>query len=213
LKETFGLPIQQDAHEYLLALLDVFSRELGNALTRPENTFISHFFTGDNKVEVTCKRCGFRVLNTTKFRDLTIPIRGYTDLAAAISAMTNTGDIFLSSRCEHCGTCGHLVKQSQISRWPLVLIVTLLRFDNHLRKVEEFFSFPKTLMIQGQYKYSLYAMIIHDGRLISRGHFLAFVKDDSDFWYRADDVNVYRLKDEMVMRACPYVLFYKCECV
>jgi ubiquitin C-terminal hydrolase len=84
-----------------------------------------------------------------------------------------------------------------------------MRFDNALAKIEDFLSFPKTLAVQGQYEYELYALVLHNGRLISHGHFVAFVRDQQENWYRADDLCMYRMKEDAVFTSCPYVLFYK----
>jgi ubiquitin C-terminal hydrolase len=52
-------------------------------------------------------------------------------------------------------------------------------------------------------------MVLHQGKLFSRGHFVACVMDETDTWYRVDDACVYPMKEDAVLASCPYVLFYK----
>ena len=53
--------------------------------------------------------------------------------------------------------------------------------------------------------------IIHEGRLINHGHYISYFADETGTWYRADDIVVYKVKHEQVMKLHPYVLFYKRE--
>ncbi|KAK8889380.1 hypothetical protein M9Y10_034126 [Tritrichomonas musculus] len=246
--DTFKKPIQQDAHEYLLALLEVFQKEcvdsiLGDeTLTADQNrsdtdnsnganaqtpispkpqlsrsfstqplgfdTMIDHFFAGDLATEVRCHNCNSTIPRNTKFYDLTVPIREYDDLQAAITAITTNSEIVISGECENCKETCEMTKTNTYAKFPLVLIITMMRFDNFLKKIEDFFKFQKNLIVGG-FKYELYSMILHDGRLINHGHFIAFVMDENHAWYKADDVCIYKIKDEIVMNSCPYVLFYK----
>lgn len=241
--DTFKKPIQQDAHEYLLALLEVFQKEcvdsiLGDdsseemnsksddtseqPITSPKpqlsrsfstqplgfDTMIDHYFAGDLTSEVRCHNCDSIIPRNTKFYDLTVPIREYEDLQAAITSITASSEIVISGECENCKETGEMTKSNVFSKFPLILIITLMRFDNFLKKIEDFFKFQRKLIVGG-FNYELYSMILHDGRLINHGHFVAFVMDDNRVWYKADDVLIYKIKDEVVMNSCPYVLFYK----
>ncbi|OHT03993.1 Clan CA, family C19, ubiquitin hydrolase-like cysteine peptidase [Tritrichomonas foetus] len=225
ISETFKKPIQQDAHEYLLAILDVFEKECINSEIQNQNsnqsqnsndkndvsksdTMIDHFFAGDLTIEVQCHNCSSVIPRKTKFHDLTVPIREYSDLQAAIDSITSSSEIVISGKCENCKEEGDMTKTNKFTKFPLVLIITLLRFDNTCKKIEDFFKFPKKLIV-GNHKYELYSMILHDGRLINHGHFVAFVMDENKVWYKADDGTIYKIKDEAVMSSCPYVLFYK----
>lgn len=207
--ETFRRPIQQDAHEFLLGLIDVMEGECENAMADgDEESAVSYLFSGKLRTEIRCNNCGYETIRVNKFHDLAIPISEFGDLDEAIEALTSSERFPVSSQCEHCHVCGETYKSNIYQTFPLILIVTLLRFDNSCKKIEDFFGFQKYITVS-DYIYELYAMILHDGRLISHGHFVAYVKDENDNWYKADDINIYHLKEEAVMSSCPYVLFYK----
>jgi ubiquitin carboxyl-terminal hydrolase 36/42 len=136
-------------------------------------------------------------------------MREFPTLEAAIETITSAAELPIPGQCGHCKGTGTLTKASNFTKLPLILIVTMMRFDSSLKKIEEFLQFPPNLIIHEQLEYSLYALIVHNGRLISHGHFVAYVRDSRGIWYRADDVCVYRVKEEIVFGLCPYVLFYK----
>lgn len=207
--ETFKKPIQQDAHEFLLGLIEVMEKECENALNdEDEDSIISHMFSGKLRTEIRCNNCGYETIRIIKFHDLAIPISEFTDLESAIKAITSSEKYIVTSQCEHCHIFGETSKTNIYQVFPLILIVTQLRFDNSCKKIEDFFSFQKQITVS-DYIYELYAMILHDGRLISHGHFIAYVKDENNDWFKADDINLYHLREEVVMSSCPYVLFYK----
>jgi uncharacterized UBP type Zn finger protein len=210
LGDQFRLPIQQDAHEYLFHLLDAFQRECTAAMPDSSDTMISHFFTCNLTITVHCTACGASTARHTTSNDLTIPMREYPDLASAVAAVTCGAEIAIPGQCDGCGGSGGLTKANYFTKLPLVLIVTLMRFDNALRKIEDWISFPKTLTICERAEYALYALIVHEGRMLTHGHFVAFVMDEMNVWYKVDDICVYRVKEEVVLESCPYVLFYKC---
>jgi uncharacterized UBP type Zn finger protein len=209
LADRFRRPLQQDSHEFLLHLLDALDGECIAALPGGGDTMISQYFACELTVTLTCCSCGASSSRETKCHDIGVPMREFSDVEAAVRAITSAAAITVPGQCEYCGTRDQLVKANHFTSLPLILIVTLMRFDNALTKVEDFLSFPKTLVVQGRYEYELYALVLHNGRLISHGHFVALVRDQQENWYRADDVCVYRMKEDAVFTSCPYVLFYK----
>jgi ubiquitin carboxyl-terminal hydrolase 36/42 len=204
---TFSRPIQQDAHEFLMHLLERFDRECAAGIEG--KTIVGHFFTCEVTIKIKCHHCGAVSSRNTKAQDIEVPMREFPMLAAAIETITSAVEIPIPGKCEHCKGTGTLTKASHFTKFPLVLIVTMMRFDNALKKIEDFLEFPTELRVHNQLEYRLYALILHDGRQISHGHFVACVRDNNGIWYRADDVCVYRIKEEVVFGLCPYVLFYK----
>ena len=41
-----------------------------------------------------------------------------------------------------------------------------------------------------QHMYDLYAVIVHHGRSVSSGHYLAYVKAPNGYWWLCDDTNI-----------------------
>jgi len=213
LNSRYRGPIQQDAHEFFLDLVARFNQECLAAMdvefAAPE-TFLSHFFTWQVRAQTKCEKCSQITHKDIELLDWTIPLRtGIPNLAAAIDDLTSDDPIQISAECEHCGAVGPWSRSSSPIRFPFILVATLMRFDNQLRKIDDFLEYPDVITVQGKHRYQLYAMILHEGRVINHGHFFAYVRDQGGVWYKADDVCVFRVKAAAVMSAGPYVLFYK----
>jgi ubiquitin carboxyl-terminal hydrolase 36/42 len=213
LSERYRRPLQQDSHEFFLNLLSRFNQECLTAMDvgfAPPETPISHFFTWRTSSQIHCERCSETFQKDVELIDLTIPLGNQIpDLASGIADLTSEEPTRISVQCEHCGAAGGCIKSSDTVRFPLILVATLMRFDNQLRKIDDFVEYPEVIDVHGKHRYQLYAMILHEGRVINHGHFFAYVRDQNDVWYKADDVCVYRVKPAVVMHAAPYVLFYK----
>jgi ubiquitin C-terminal hydrolase len=208
LQARFRGPFQQDAHEFFLALLDRFSKECLNAI-EPEfisaPTMLTHYFTWHISTQVTCAACGTHSETDSEFVDWSLPVSRNASIAGAIDPFTS--DI-VDTPCDCIGARGSCTRRNCPVRYPLVMTVMLMRFDNQLRKIDDFVEFPEVMAV-GERHYRLYAMIVHEGRAINRGHFFAYVRDEAGTWYKADDVCVFQVKATVVMRSLPYVLFYK----
>jgi ubiquitin carboxyl-terminal hydrolase 36/42 len=199
---------QEDAHEFLIQLLSRFDEECVTAIFRPEDsTVIDHFFRWQVQSTVTCQNCHCQTENTAEFVDWTIPIGEFSDLTEALASYTSERPVCLQGACEHCHCCS-LTRTDHIDNYPLILIATMMRFDNDLRKIDDFMAFPESVSLPGG-RYELYSIIVHEGKVISHGHFLSYVKDGNGNWYKADDLTVFKSKGEAVLGMRPYILFYK----
>jgi ubiquitin carboxyl-terminal hydrolase 36/42 len=211
LLDRFRGPFQQDAHEFFLALLTRFGNECLNAIqsefVQPP-TILTHYFTWHLQSEVSCTACGAEFATDSEFINWSLPVPGTLSFAAAIQGFASEFQVPIEAPCKHCGAAGSCVKSTQPVRYPLVMTVMFMRFDNELRKISDFVEFPEVMTVRDR-RYQLYGMIVHEGRLMNRGHFFAYVKDEFDVWYKADDVCVFRVKLPTVMQSTPYVLFYK----
>jgi ubiquitin carboxyl-terminal hydrolase 36/42 len=212
LNGRFCGPIQQDAHEYLIALLDRFDQECLVSMRSQcgrVDTLISHYFTWKMSSETLCGHCRRLAVASYQTNDLTFPIRGYKNLQEAFDKFATEEPFSVMSECEHCGSKKQTTANI-IDSCPLIMTITLLRFDNQLRKIDDFFEFPEILPVKNmKTRYQLYALIVHEGRVVSHGHFFAYIRDEKGNWYKADDLCVFRAKKEAVMESRPYVLFYK----
>lgn len=211
LSSCFSGPRQQDAHEFFLALINTFDTECRNALrTKCDNseTFISHLFSSSNTSETFCKKCKTTEKTLVRFSDLEVQIRSFENLQDAVDQMLASQTQRLSRKCDRCNTWLH--QHRYVTKMPLILTVTLMRFDEQLRKIDDFFEFPDILEVNdGEIQYQLYAMIVHEGRVINHGHFFAYVRTEEGVWIKANDVCVFKVNLDVVMRSCPYILFYK----
>lgn len=109
-------------------------------------------------------------------------------------------------------------RQIQFFKFPDILIITLKRFDNSLRKNNSLISFPLdnfdlSSYVIGynakQYIYELYGICNHSGS-IKGGHYTAFVKTNQNNWYHFDDTNVHKItKLEQLQTPKAYCFFYR----
>jgi len=60
-----------------------------------------------------------------------------------------------------------------------------------------------------EYKYKLYAVLIHDGYSINSGHYYSFVRLSHDNWYAMNDSSVSKINERTVLQQAPYMLFYE----
>lgn len=208
LSPIFSGPIQQDAHEFLIHLLAKMKLEC-----TPEGSsqsFISHVFSGQQTLTISCPKCKKKIAREKEFFDIQIPINTRSNFQQAVNSIINVHESSVYSECEQCHKMCGIHHKSQTTKLPFVVMVTMLRFNNSLKKIEDFYEYPEKLTLgPNRTHYQLYAMVVHQGRHINHGHYIAYVRDQNKVWYKADDVIIYPVKEEMVMKQSPYILFYK----
>jgi ubiquitin C-terminal hydrolase len=96
---------------------------------------------------------------------------------------------------------------------PLVLVLTLKRFNNNLSKNNAEVKVAPTLQLEGHcinpgpHHYELYAMIIHSGTARG-GHYTACSRR-GEGWVYFSDSNFKTIPWEKVRSSQPYILFYR----
>ncbi|XP_045065635.1 ubiquitin carboxyl-terminal hydrolase 22 isoform X3 [Coregonus clupeaformis] len=205
---------QQDAHEFLIAALDVLHRHCkgdgnGKKANNPNNCncIIDQIFTGGLQSDVTCQVCQF-----------TRP--EHLGSSAKI-------------KCSGCHSYQESTKQLTMKKLPIVACFHLKRFEHSAklrRKIPTYVSFPleldmtpfmassKESRMNGQYqhsvdvfnndnKYSLFAVVNHQGTLES-GHYTTFIRQHKDQWFKCDDAVITKASIKDVLDSEGYLLFY-----
>ncbi|XP_046533784.1 ubiquitin carboxyl-terminal hydrolase 22 isoform X2 [Equus quagga] len=205
---------QQDAHEFLIAALDVLHRHCkgddnGKKANNPNHCscIIDQIFTGGLQSDVTCQVCQF-----------TRP--EHLGSSAKI-------------KCSGCHSYQESTKQLTMKKLPIVACFHLKRFEHSAklrRKITTYVSFPleldmtpfmassKESRMNGQYqqpmdslnndnKYSLFAVVNHQGTLES-GHYTSFIRQHKDQWFKCDDAIITKASIEDVLDSEGYLLFY-----
>lgn len=218
INEIYQHPFQQDAHEFLLSLLDRFDQECKlslshnqfNAIENRPETLISNMFYGEITTIIKCSKCKYSNDDISEFADISIPIRQYKNVETAINKMYSHTSQKAIGKCEKCQKNNCLTTSQYISKFPPILIITLMRFDNQCKKIDDFLEYPKFIKIsKNKIKYQLYAMIIHEGRMMSHGHFMSYIMNAQEIWYNVNDVCIFKVTEERILKQKPYVLFYK----
>jgi len=118
-------------------------------------------------------------------------------------------------------TCA--TKRLTLHSTPRVLQLNLKRFgvfeEGGSAKIGHHVTFPELLNVQpftspeGQYSeisldFALYAVVVHVGASILRGHYVAYVKDPRGEWFQIDDHKVSPVSLSEVLQVQAYMLFY-----
>lgn len=152
---------QQDAHEFLIAVLDMIHERLqprieGGSIDltgHAERSIIDQVFTGYMQSNVVCNQCGNISQTIDPLRDISldIPQVPSASLMDCLSKFTKKEQLGNASKinCKKCGKRQESSKQLTISRLPVVACLHLKRFEQTATgsrsKVTTPVSFPKTL--------------------------------------------------------------------
>ena len=100
-------------------------------------------------------------------------------------------------------------KTTTLTSPPLVLSITLKRWDGDLEKIHRHISFPVEWPLTQQHKYYLRGVVEHRGNS-SGGHYVSYVRCFSNYWYFCDDFFTPQLCSlEDALNAQAYMLIYE----
>lgn len=230
LNTQIGDGSQEDAHEFLRLLvasmqsicLEGFGGENVVDPRLQDTTFIQHTFGGCLRSKVKCLRCHHESERYEKMMDLTLEIFGWVEsLEDALTQFTSSEDLDGDNmyRCARCATYVRARKQLQIKEAPNILTIVLKRFqEGNYGKINKCITFPEMLdmipFMTGTDDmpplYMLYAVVVHldTSNASFSGHYISYVKDLQDNWYRVDDTEVQPVELSQVMLEGAYILFY-----
>jgi ubiquitin C-terminal hydrolase len=108
----------------------------------------------------------------------------------------------------------------QITFWnfPDILVITLKRFGNNIRKNQEYIEFPLDNLNLSKYVvgydnksyiYDLYGICNHSGNVMG-GHYTAFIKNADDNWYHCNDTIIQKIGNlDTLKTPKAYCFFYR----
>lgn len=209
--------IQQDAHEYLFALLNHFDDECSLSKEKYAvnlDTPVHSFFGGQFRETKICATCGKNDQSTSRFLDITLPLDADTLEGCFESFMKprNVGSNYICEKCKQAGTCS---TRTKFADTPNILIITMMRFTATANKDERPVDFGLNIDLKDfvedgiDHYYELFAVINHSGHQVNRGHFTCMVKCNNGSWYNCDDTKITKDASQNVLDSKPYVLFYK----
>jgi ubiquitin carboxyl-terminal hydrolase 36/42 len=207
---------QQDAHEFLFSLLNMFDKECEQAFGRSHGKFDTaiHAIFGGRLGEIReCETCGTDLDTESRFLDITLPIESNTIEGCFEQMLLAQGssDCFCK-RCRKQSSCSN---RSLFRETPQVLIVTMMRFAANGLKIEKAVDFGfeidlSPFVAKGVHPlFELFGLVVHNGHQLSHGHFSSYVKCSTGVWYSADDSRVVKISANTVLLSRPYILFYK----
>lgn len=219
---------QNDAHEFLISLLDDFNdslieeynyirdKKIGSALINniPMNKLMDKLFNINITNSLTCPKCNNNSITHTNEKILSLPIKD-TNNYTLIDALNDFMDIEILNDnnkwlCEKCNMYVNGKKELSINDTSKYLIIQLKRFgnNNNTTKINSLIDIPIELKINDDI-YILRSFIVHSGGL-NGGHYISLGKV-LDKWYLYNDSSVSEINDTITLNnylRSAYILQY-----
>uniref|UniRef100_A0A2S2PA99 ubiquitinyl hydrolase 1 n=1 Tax=Schizaphis graminum TaxID=13262 RepID=A0A2S2PA99_SCHGA len=207
--------IEQDAEEFSNLLLTTLEKKFEKQTNPSVREMVKNNFRGEYQSVITCMTCKTESKSCSTFRDLSLNIEGHQTLNDSLRDYLKK-EILAGDDQYYCNQCKgkqNAVRQMCLTALPSVLNTLLQRFIYNRKsmqkaKLKTSIRFPQTLDMsqylnlpknlnatsRKNYKYNLYAILIHKGSSANCGHYVAQIKDDTtQQWYQFNDEQVDKL--------------------
>ncbi len=176
---------QQDSYEFIIYLLDVLDKNLGNSMKNE----LYHKYGIETTSNIKCKMANCKNESETKSIDLFLQLPITDDLSDSYRMYKSTGRLENENAysCEKCNKKVTARKNTITTKWPDNLIIVLKRFDYNLRKDGRNINIP----LIWRHGYMLKGAIIHMGSY-GGGHYIYFGKEDNE-WFVANDSHISKI--------------------
>ncbi|KAD6794979.1 hypothetical protein E3N88_05875 [Mikania micrantha] len=227
ISRTFRNSRQEDAHEYMVNLLESMHKCcLPNGVSIEsqsayDKSLVHKIFGGQLRNQVKCMQCNYCSDKFDAFLDLSLEILQADTLYEAFANFTSKEHLDGGAkqyRCQQCKQKVKALKQLTVYKAPNVLTIHLKRFGCHMsgQKIDKNVLFSPTLDLKpfvtgpydGDLTYTLYGVLVHAGWSTDSGHYYCFVRTSSGMWYALDDNRVFQVSENMVFEQEAYMLFY-----
>ncbi|XP_077706520.1 ubiquitin carboxyl-terminal hydrolase 17-like protein 17 [Canis aureus] len=216
---------QEDAHEYLMFILDAMQQaclpeDKPSDPERPQDsTLIQQLFGGYWRSQIQCLHCQGISSTLEPYLDISLDIGAAHSISQALEQLMKP-ELLEGENAYHCRKCLEKVPASKVLTLhtsPKVLILVLRRFSDLTgNKMTKEVQYPERLDMQhylseqraGPLVYVLYAVLVHAGRSCHSGHYFCFVKAGNGQWYKMDDAKVSACDVTCALRQPAYLLFY-----
>ncbi|KAI3812718.1 hypothetical protein L1987_17430 [Smallanthus sonchifolius] len=221
---------QEDAHEFLQCFLDRLESCLTNLKTKddalPSQSYnlVKQVFGGRVISKLRCCHCNHISDTYEPSVDLSLEIEDANSLSTALESFTKVEHIEdeeMKFTCDHCKQKVSVEKQLMLDQIPPICAFHLKRFKNdgsYVEKIDKQVEFPLELDLQPytsgsqsnnvDFKYELYAVVVHAGFTSSSGHYYCYIRSAPDKWYKFDDRKVTCVSEACVLSEEAYILFY-----
>ncbi|CAJ2641100.1 unnamed protein product [Trifolium pratense] len=219
---------EEDAHEFLRHAIDTMQSvclmEAGVKASGSleDTTLMGQTFGGYLRSKIKCMKCGGKSERHERMMDLTVEIEGeISTLAEALRRFTSTESLDGENKyhCVRCKSYEKAKKKLTISEAPNILTVALKRFQSgKFGKLNKPIQFPEILdlapFMSGTSDktpiYRLYGVVVHLDIMNAAfsGHYVCYVKNIQNKWFKVDDSVVTAVDLERVMTKGAYMLFY-----
>ncbi|GLJ46492.1 hypothetical protein SUGI_0979760 [Cryptomeria japonica] len=227
ISRNFRISRQEDAHEYMMNLMESMHKcclPAGVTSESPvayEKSLVHKIFGGRLISQVKCTQCSYCSDKFDPFLDLSLEIIRADSLLKALSHYTAVEQLdggMKRYQCDRCKVKVKALKQLKIDKAPHVLAIHLKRFSvgGSGGKIDKKVDFGCTLDLkpfvssshEGNFKYTLYGVLVHDGWSTHSGHYFCFIRSSTGIWHALDDNRVYSVSEKSVLSQKAYMLFY-----
>mmetsp|Transcript_6168 Transcript_6168/g.11850 ORF Transcript_6168/g.11850 Transcript_6168/m.11850 type:complete len:357 (-) Transcript_6168:38-1108(-) len=223
--ELFRSFMHQDAHEFLIYLLNETSESIEKQMHRnngskgPVTTWIHECFQGKLVNETKCLLCETVTSREEVFMDLSLEINGNVSLTSCLKDFSSTETLDRDNKffCDCCHCYQEAQKRMLIKEAPPCLILHLKRFKYEvdpqsqglrMRKLLYRVVFPMELKLANttadaategmqDVVYRLFAVVVHVGSGPHHGHYVSLVKSHKS-WFFYDDERVESITETQV---------------
>ena len=234
--DVFSSFTQNDVDEFLYFLLNTFHEYLSisydytpdskknnnvegllKKIYKNEHSKINNLFQGiqlsvimDENKTILCETPDlFYILELTLSGDMNNDIEHYIKNYTSEEYLCGDNKYQLDN-----GTYKNARKLITFYKLPPVLIITLKRFSNNIKKIKIIVRIKEYLDVleyKSIIKYELYAVCLHMGEM-EYGHYVSCIKNNNN-WYIFNDEEIYKTKfSDIESNSNIYCLFYKkCE--
>lgn len=227
ISRNFRISRQEDAHEYMVNLMESMHRcclPSGIASESPsayEKSLVHKIFGGRLRNQVKCTQCSHGSNKYDPFLDLSLQIVQADSLLKALSQYFAVEQLDGGEKVYQCVRCKVKVQaliQLTVDKAPYILAIHLKRFSpgGFGGKINKRIEFGPALDMkpfvsgphEGDLKYTLYGVLVHAGSSSNSGHYYCFIRTSSGIWYALDDNRVYQVSEKSVLDQKAYMLFY-----
>ena len=211
---------QEDAHEFILLLLEHFDDEL---TVFAEVFNLVDVFSIFQRSTLSCQGCSTIrkeeewLCNLTLHFPLEFLQQAPNLQKVSIQYLLNAYfgvEVLSDYTCRQCDLFGGTRKKLTMIKAPQVLLLTVARFNAGLHKLTHFVKFPLQLTTEhipaenGQLlSYQLRGLIEHVGPSFANGHYVCYFFTE-DNWYKADDSVITSASWQIVSGVLAYILLY-----
>jgi ubiquitin C-terminal hydrolase len=186
---------QNDAHEFLLLLLDAIEGEYRD---------VTSCLYGRSRIETRCGACGFSSQTTEPF--VTLPY--VLTQGSTYSTSWSTSEYMEEWRCEKCRSLGG-TRASSLLKAGEVVILHVMRFVAHGTHKNASPVDIRESIVVAQHEYNLTGIVCHQGYSQHGGHYYAVCRYAGTRYMVFDDEGVAGLPSlKQVPAADPYLLIY-----
>ena len=223
---------QQDAQEFLNLIISTVRDAQKHLGITHHATDLSKLLEGETVKHRTCCRCNSSQILVEPWNMWTVSVNNSNTLTECFAKEVEE-ELFADSNEIECDTCGkraEMVERYGLNTVKDVFIINMRQFQYQnceLTKINSTVDIPLKLELfsgnspdeERVLKYRLCSVVTHYGNEIDSGHYMSYVRTESDKWFRCDDLNISAISPDGLnifngsswTLETPYILFYQRE--